>query len=193
MTLLAAFQALLGRYSGQEDLVVGSPIANRPRVEFECLLGCFINFLVLRADLSGDPPFRRLLGQVREYCLQAYANQDYPFARLVDDLDPAPDPARHPLFHVMFEVISDPRRTRPELAGLALRPLDFDYGTSEFDLSLILQHEREELSGWLLYKTALFEAATARAIGENYQQLLEAVLADPDARLSALPVSLRLR
>ena len=112
MTLLAAFQVLLYRYSGQEDFAVGSPIANRTRPEIEPLIGCFINMIVLRANLAGDPTFRDLLGQVRQTALEAFEHQELPFERLVEALNPERDTSRHPLFQVMFSLQkTHPRRS----------------------------------------------------------------------------------
>ena len=121
MTLLAAFQTLLHRYTGQADLVVGSPVAHRPRAELEGLIGCFVNILALRADLSGDPPFRELLGRVREAALGAYAHQDLPFEKLVEELRPERDSSHTPLFQVLFALQNAPGSSL-ELDGLTLEP-----------------------------------------------------------------------
>ena len=152
MTLLAAFQTLLYRYSGQEDIVVGSPIANRDRSEIEGLIGFFVNTLVLRTDLSptaaGPLNFRELLGRVREVCLGAYANQHLPFEKLVEELRPQRDLSRNPLFQVMFAVQNAPRAAM-EMEGLAVTPMALDSGNVRFDLECHLWQEGEGIRGTL--------------------------------------------
>jgi amino acid adenylation domain-containing protein len=187
MVLLAAFQALLHRYSGQDDLCVGTPIAGRGRAETEGLIGFFVNTLVLRADLSGDPPFRELLGQVREAALGAYAHQDLPFERLVEELQPQRDPSRHPIFQVMFVLQNAPQEAL-ELAGLTVTPWDVDSGTSKFDLTLRLTERDGELRGELEYSAELFEGGTAARLAGHYGALLAAACADPGRAVSRLPL-----
>src|SRR5262249_11580409 len=172
MVLLAAFQALLGRYSGQEDVCVGTPIANRTRAETEGLVGFFVNTLVLRGDLSGDPTFRGLLGRVRETCLGAYAHQDVPFERLVEELRPQRDPSRTPLFQVMLALDHDPAHD-VSLPGLTFSASRVDTGTSKFDLSLHLTGTAEGLEGTLEYSAELFEEATAARLAGHLRALLE--------------------
>jgi amino acid adenylation domain-containing protein len=185
MTLLAAFKVLLSRYSGQQDIVVGSPIANRTRVELEGLIGFFVNTLVLRTDLSGNPTFRQLLGRVREVTLGAYAHQDLPFEKLVEELRPERDLSRSPIFQVLF-VLQNAPMAPLELAGLTLRPLPIDRETSLFDLSLYLYEAGEGLQGTLEYNTDLFEAATIERMASHFRILLEAVAAAPEQPIDAL-------
>jgi amino acid adenylation domain-containing protein/non-ribosomal peptide synthase protein (TIGR01720 family) len=187
MTLLAAFQALLGRHAGQDDVSVGTPVANRNRAELEGLIGFFVNTLVLRADLSGNPSFRALLARVREAALGAYAHQDLPFERLVADLQPQRDPSRNPLFQVMFALQNAPL-TRLQLPGLTVSRLDTEEASSTFDLSVSLRETGEALAGWCEYSTDLFDEATIRRLLGHYRRLLEAIVANPDRRLGELPL-----
>jgi len=187
MTLLAAFKTLLYRYTGQEDVVVGSPIANRNRAEIEGLIGFFVNTLVLRSDLGGTPSFRELLGRVREVALGAYAHQDMPFERLVEQLQPERDMSYNPLFQMMFVLQNAPV---PDwgFSGLALSPLEVDSKTAKFDLALSLTETEQILIGAFEYNTDLFDGATiARMVG-HWRILLEAVVADPDKRIYELPI-----
>jgi amino acid adenylation domain-containing protein len=187
MTLLAAFKVLLNRYTSQDDLIVGTPIANRNRQETEGLIGFFVNALVLRTDLSGNPSFRELLRQVREVCLGAYSHQDLPFDRLVEELHLKRDLSRNPLFQVMFALQNAPLRAL-ELPGLTLSPVEGDSETAHFDLTLQIVDTGQELTAALVYNTDLFEAGTiARMLG-NFQTLLESMVADPEQRLSDLPI-----
>jgi amino acid adenylation domain-containing protein len=187
MTLLAAFQTLLMRHTGQEDVTVGSPVANRGRAELEGLIGLFINTLALRTDLSGDPSFTELLGRVREAALGAYAHQDLPFERLVEELQPERDLGRHPLFQVMM-VLQNAPGIAPELPGLKLSELPFENATTKFDLTLALAETGPGLSGYLEYSTELFEEETVRRMLGQYRKLLESVVEDPQAPLSELEV-----
>jgi amino acid adenylation domain-containing protein len=187
MTLLAAFKVLLYRYTSQDDLIVGTPIANRNRLETEGLIGCFVNALVLRTDLSGNPCFRDLLRRVREVCLGAYAHQDLPFDRLVEELRLKRDLNRNPLFQVMF-VLQNASARAVELPGLTLSPVEGDSETAHFDLTLVVVDADQGLTASFVYNTDLFEAATiARMLG-HFQILLEAMVADPEQRLSDLPL-----
>jgi amino acid adenylation domain-containing protein len=190
MVLLAAFQALLHRYSGQDDFCVGTPIAGRGRPEAEGLVGCFVNTLVLRGDLSGDPSFAELLGRAREACLGAYAHQDVPFERLVEELQPKRDRSRSPLFQVMFALQNAPQQAL-ELAGLRLAPWDIDTATSKFDLTLRLAEWEGGLRGELEYSTELYEPGTAERLVGHYRALLEGATADPGRRVSELPLPTR--
>jgi len=185
MTLLATFKILLHRYTSQDDLVVGTPIANRNRLEVDGLIGFFVNTLVLRTDLAGNPSFRELLRRVREVCLGAYARQDLPFERLVEELHLERDMSRNPLFQVMF-VLENVSLRAAGLPGLTLSAIEADSETALFDLTLQIIDAKQGLTAAFVYNTDLFEAATiARMLG-NFQTLLEAVVADPDQRLSNL-------
>jgi amino acid adenylation domain-containing protein len=186
MTLLAAFQVLLARYSGQEDVSVGTPIAGRRQAEVEHLVGFFVNTLVLRTDLSGRPTFREVLRRVRDVCLGAYSHQDLPFELLVEELQPERHLSRTPLFQVMFALKHEP--PQPRLGGLELRPLKVEGATARFDLTLTMQEAEGELEGSVEYSTDLFEAATIARLVGHLEQLLRGVAADPDRRLSDLPL-----
>ncbi|HEX2092009.1 MAG TPA: amino acid adenylation domain-containing protein, partial [Longimicrobiaceae bacterium] len=187
MTLLAAFQTLLARYSGQDDLVVGTPVAGRGRSETEELIGFFVNALVLRADLSGDPTFRGFLGRVRETTLGAYAHQDLPFERLVEELSSGRDAGRHPLFQVLFALQNAPAHTL-RLPGLTLEARDTHSGALPFDLALSASEEAEGLAAELEYSTELFDAATAERLAAHFAILLEGITREPGRRLSDLPL-----
>ncbi|MCP4663769.1 MAG: non-ribosomal peptide synthetase, partial [bacterium] len=156
MTLLAAFQALLHRYTGQRDVVVGTPVAGRRWAEVEDLIGFFVNTLVQRADLTGEPAFAELVERVRGHALEAFSHQDVPFERLVEELQPRRDRSRTPLFQVMF-VLQNAAVEPLELEGLVLRPLPTDSGTSKVDLTLTLAPGR---AGSIEYAVELFDGAT---------------------------------
>ncbi|MBV9122341.1 MAG: amino acid adenylation domain-containing protein, partial [Planctomycetes bacterium] len=187
MVLLAAFQALLHRYTGQEDICVGTPIANRGRSETEGLIGFFVNTLVLRTDLSGDPPFRAFLGRVRTAALSAYAHQDLPFEKLVEEIQPQRDLSRSPLFQVLFAFNQDPGQFL-ELPGLTLDITEVDTGTAKFDLSLSLVEGPNGLSGSFEYSTDLFEKESMARLLGHWRTLLEGIVAEPGQCLSELPL-----
>ncbi|NVJ15426.1 non-ribosomal peptide synthase/polyketide synthase, partial [Myxococcus sp. AM010] len=187
MVLLAAFQTVLSRYSGQDDVCVGSPIANRTRAETEGLIGFFINTLVLRARLAGNPTFRELLAQVRERTLGAYAHQDIPFERLVEELKPDRDLSRSPLFQVMF-ILQNTPTVELHLPGLTLAGMDGDSRTSKFDLTLELTETPRGLSVSTVYNSDLFEPETMDRLTGHLRVLLEAAVQTPDARLGELPL-----
>ncbi len=187
MTLLAAFKTLLYRYTGQEDIVVGSPIANRNQVETESLIGCFINMFALRTDIGGKSSFRELLGRVREVVLEAYAHQDLPFEKLVEELQPERELSRSPLFQVMF-VLQNNSMPPLELKGLTLNSLHLPSGTTNFDLTLELQEMPSGLTGWFEYNTDLFEDNTVQRMAGHFQTLLEGVVANPMQSISTLPL-----
>ncbi len=187
MTLLAAFKTLLYRYTGQKDVVVGAPIANRNRNEIEPLIGFFVNALVLRTDLGENPSFRELLGRVRETALGAYAHQDLAFEMLVDELQPQRDLSRNPLFQVAFVFQNVPMEAL-ELPGLNLSPLEVERETVIFDLMLFMTETESGLMGLLVYNTDLFDAETIARFGEHFEILLEGVTANPDQHVSDLPL-----
>ncbi len=187
MTLLAAFQMLLGRYSGQTDISVGSPIANRNRAEIEGLIGVFINTLVFRTDLAGEPTFRELLHRVRETALGAYAHQDLPFEMLVEKLQPERDMSHAPFFQVMFILQNAPNRAE-ELPGLSLEQLDVDMGTATFDLTLSMAEELDGFDASVEYNIDLFDATTMARLLGHFRNLLEGAVATPDQRISLLPL-----
>lgn len=187
MTLLAAFQTFLCRYTGQEDIAVGSPIANRDRIELEELIGFFLNTLVLRTDLSGNPSFEALLGRVREIVLEAYTHQDFPFEKLVEELQPERALNRNPLFQVLFVLHNNPP-LEAKFPGLALSPVKLDGNTAKFDLSLFITPEEKGLVGTLEYSTDLFDGATIERMLVHFQTLLEGIAANPQQPISNLPL-----
>ncbi|HEY0605955.1 MAG TPA: amino acid adenylation domain-containing protein, partial [Herpetosiphonaceae bacterium] len=187
MTLLTAFQVLLARYTGQHDIVVGSPIAGRMRAEVADLMGCFVNTLVLRTDLDGNPTFAELLGRVRQTALDAYAHQDLPFEQVVEALQPERDLSRNPLFQVMFDLQNAPP-SAPELPGLAMVPLTLEHSTEKFDLSLSFEEAEGKLSGVLRYSTDLFAPATIAQMLAHFQTLLHGIVADPGRPIADLPL-----
>jgi amino acid adenylation domain-containing protein len=187
MTLLAAFEVLLYRYTGQEDIAVGTPIANRTRTEIEELIGFFVNTLALRTDLSGDPTFRELVARVREVTLEAYAHQDLPFEKLVEELRPERNLSHPPLFQVGFG-LQDAAGEGVAVGEVAVEPVEVDKGTAKFDLTLSMVEGAEGLRGTVEYSTDLFDAGTmARMLG-HYRTLLEGIVANPNRRLSELPL-----
>jgi amino acid adenylation domain-containing protein len=189
MTLLAAFKALLGRYSGQDDFAVGTAVANRGRPETRGLIGYFVNMLGLRADLSGDPTFVELLARVRAEALGAYEHQELPLEALLEDLRLPRDPSRTPLFQVIF-VLTKNQVGEASRGGLTLRPLHVGAGTgtAKFDLSLYMEETPEGFVGALEYSTDLFDEATVDRMLGHFRTLLEGVVADPDRRISELPL-----
>ncbi|MEH1855163.1 MAG: amino acid adenylation domain-containing protein [Nostoc sp.] len=187
MTLLAAFQAQLYRYTNQEDICVGSPIANRNHTNIEGLIGFFVNTLVLRTDLSSNPSFLELLGRVREVCVGAYAHTDIPFERVVAELHPERNLSHTPLFQVMFALQEDTKKDLV-LPGLSLKWLDNHSQTAKFDLTLSVVDDKSELWGFWEYNTDLFDAATIERMNGHFINLLEAIVTDPQKRLSDLPL-----
>ncbi len=186
MTLLSAFVALLCRYTGQEDIVVGTPIANRNRAEIEDLIGFFVNSLAMRTDVSGDPPFRVLLQRVRTMALEAYAHQDLPFERLVQELQPERDMGRHPLFQTSFQLFTASDQSRRSAAEDG--QLTVAKGTANIDFALDLWEYTDGIHGSIEYSTDLFEAPTISRVANHYLTILAGVLGRPDARVSELPL-----
>ncbi|MBF0153071.1 MAG: amino acid adenylation domain-containing protein, partial [Magnetococcales bacterium] len=187
MTLLATFASLLSRYSDQHDLLIGTPVANRNRPETEALIGFFVNTLALRVDLTGDPPFRELLGRVRRMALASFAHQDIPFEQLVEEIHPVRSLSHSPLFQVMFALQNAPAKSL-ELTGLTMTPLELAGQSAKFDLSLSMEETAEGLEGGMEYNTDLFDAATIERMITHFRNLLASVVADPDGILSRLPI-----
>ena len=186
MTMLAALQAFLSRITGQEDIVVGSPIAGRNRVEVEGLIGLFINTLVLRTNLSGDPSFRELLQRVRDVVLGAFAHQEVPFEKLMGELHVKRDLSRNTLFQVLLNFRQQKAQENFTLSGLTVEEFPFRKGLAKFDLTLAVVERPETLHCSVKYNTDLFEATTILRLLGNFEVLLEGIIADPDQRLSGL-------
>ncbi|MGH7833024.1 MAG: amino acid adenylation domain-containing protein [Candidatus Binatia bacterium] len=184
MVMLSAFKILLFRYTGQIDIVVGTPIAGRNRAELEALIGFFLNMLVLRTDLSGNPSFTELLKRVREVALGAYANQEIPFEKLVEELQPQRDLSRSPFFQVMFQVRHYSKESL-NLPGVRNERFEFDTGIAKFDLALDVLDKPEGMSCVFRYNVDLFDDATIGRMCEHFTALLEAIAQDPEERISA--------
>ncbi len=184
---LAAFQLLLGRWAGQEDVAVGTPVSGRDRTELEGVVGYFVNTLVTRADLSGDPGFRGLLGRVREAVLGAQAHREVPFEALVEAVQPERSADHTPLFQAMFTHRAGDEG-RLELPGLAVEPVEGEAAAAKFDLTLAVRGGPAGTRALLQYSPELFEAATAERMAEGFRALLEGIAADPDRRVSELPL-----
>ncbi|HEX3250372.1 MAG TPA: condensation domain-containing protein, partial [Pyrinomonadaceae bacterium] len=187
MTLLAAFSTVLHHYTRQEEIVVGTDIANRTQKDTEALIGFFVNQLVLRTDLSGNPTFSELLQRVREVTLDAYANQDLPFEQLVEALQPKRNLSRPPLYQVVFALENIPARSL-DLPGLTLTPMEMHSGTAKFELILSMFESTNVLGGTFEYNTNLFNADTIKRLAGHFETLLEAVVADPKRRVLDLPL-----
>ena len=188
MTLLAAFQTLLHRYSSQEDIVISTGIANRASSALEALIGFFVNTLILRTDLSGGPTFNELLKRVREVTLEAYAHQDLPFEVLVEAVQPERNQSYSPLFQVMF-VLQNAPQEEFELPNIKLRPFLINRTTAKFDLTLFMFEDAERFSGYFEYNTDLFDRETIIRITDHFQNLLEEIVEDPDRQLNNLALN----
>ena len=187
MTLVAAFQVLLYRYSGQEDIAVGMPIAGRRRTELEGLIGFFANTLVLRTDLSGNPGFRELLARVRGTALDAYTHQDLPFEKLVEELAPERDMSRNPLFQVLFVLQNVPDATLA-MEGVEVSSLPLESHSAKFDLALSVRESAQGLQTSWEYASDLFDAVTVKRMARHFERLLEAIVADPEQPIGELPL-----
>jgi len=193
MTLLAAFQVLMMRYSGQDDVVVGTPIANRTHPELEPLIGFFVNTLVIRGRLAGRPTFREFLRTTRETALSAYSNQDLPFERVVEELQPRRDLSRNPIFQVMFVLQTGigPRSApapSPAYQGGPAKPSEASYGNAKFDLTLYITEDEGGLSAIFEYSTDLFADDTITRLIAHWQTLLQSIAVSPDTVVTRLPI-----
>ncbi|NPC79102.1 amino acid adenylation domain-containing protein, partial [Pyxidicoccus fallax] len=187
MVLTAAFQTLLHRYSGQDDIIVGTSAAGRNRPEIEGLIGCFLNTLAIRGDLSGAPSFVELLRRVKVASIGAYAHQEIPFERLVDELRVPRDPSRMPLVQAMLTFHNTPP-VEVRTPGLGVKMLEMDIGATKVDLSLELRDTQDGLTGALEFAADLFEPATAQLLWERFVRLLEGIAANPSQRVGELPM-----
>ncbi|MFN0279993.1 MAG: amino acid adenylation domain-containing protein [Pyrinomonadaceae bacterium] len=187
MTLLAAFYTLVYRHTNQDDLVLGIPIANRNYSDIERLIGFFANTLALRADLSESPSFREFLGRVKELALESYENQDVPFEKLVEHLNPQRSLSHNPIFQVMFGLHNTPP-LKPELSGLNLTPIEVNSGTSRFDLEVLVRETPNGLGVLAEYSTELFDESTIERLIERFEVLLRGILNNPAEKISVLPV-----
>jgi hypothetical protein len=191
MTLFAAFQALLHRYTNQQDILVGTAIANRNRAETESLIGCFVNLLALRTDLSGNPTFRELLARVREVALGAYAHSELSFERLVQELHPNREASVSPLLQAVFvyqnvpmQQLSLPDASLSFVSRSGYNPVNIERGKSQFDLLVSMTDVSEGLAGIISYRTDLFYHSTVERLANRFQTLLNEIAADPDKRVS---------
>ena len=185
MALMAVYQAMLSRYSGEEQIVVGTDLANRTMPETERMIGFFINLMAVRTDLSGNPTFRALLGRVREGLLESYAHQEVPFPKIVQEVQPERSATHNPIVQVLFVMQNTPRGKR-ELAGLQVEPFELPITTSKFDMALFVVERPDGLAGYWIYSTELFDQATIQRMIRHFGNLLEAAVANPDARLESL-------
>ncbi|MDD5275159.1 MAG: amino acid adenylation domain-containing protein [Methylovulum sp.] len=188
MVLLGGWSALMARLSGQTDVVIGTPVANRQRAEIEGLIGFFVNTLALRVDLQGDPSVAQLLAQVKATTLNAYAHQDIPFEQVVEAVNPPRSMGHSPVFQAMLSLNNTPGGSALELPGLSLEPIELPYTTTQFDLSLSLTDVGGEIVGSLEYASDLFDAATAERIAAYYQTLLAGIVANDRQPVSQLPL-----
>jgi hypothetical protein len=185
MALMACYQAMLSRYSGQEQIAVGTDLANRTTPETERMIGFFINLLAVKTDLSGDPTFRELLARVREGLLEAYAHQEMPFDKIVQELQPERSTTHNPIVQVLFVMQNVPRPKR-ELAGLHLEGFEVPVKTSKFDMALFVAERPDELLGYWVYSTELFDQATIQRMLRHFGNLVHNAVSQPETRLSGL-------
>ena len=184
---LAACKALLARYSGETDICIGSPVAQRPSEETEELIGYFLNTLALRSNLSGDPDFRELLRRVRSTVLDAFQHQDVPFEKIVEEVQPGRDASRHPIFQIAFVLLPE-GNTTPSFPGTTVVPVPIPVTTAKFDLTICIEEAPGGMRATIEYATDLFEAATVDQMLESLQLMLEGIVADPSTPLSRLPI-----
>ncbi|SFJ64648.1 non-ribosomal peptide synthetase [Thermoflavimicrobium dichotomicum] len=187
MTLLAAFKVLLSRYTGQSDIAVGSPVAGRNHPEVENVVGFFVNSLVFRTDLSGNPSFREFLHRVRNVAVEAYANQDIPFEQVVHELQPERSLSYSPLFQVMFG-LQDLPEVLETVPGLQVETIGMEHKTSKFDLTLMMYQKRDQLLAAFEYNTDLFDESTIRRMADNFVTLLWGIVSTPTQVISKLPL-----
>ncbi len=187
MVMLAAFTTLLHRYAGQDDIVIGCPTANRSRAEIEGLMGFFVSTQVIRADCSGSPTFRELLSRVRQVCVEAYANQDAPFEKVVAELHPDRDLSRNPLFQVVL-ALQNPLIEKLPAGDVIFSPDEFDTAAVRFDLEWHIWESPVGMQGAFVYSVDLFEPATIERMAGHLQVLLEGIVANPDRKLAELPL-----
>ena len=183
MTLLAALDVMLHRYACEDEVIVGTNVANRRSSQVEGLIGLFVNNLALRVDLTGNPSFSELLARVRRVCLEAYSNQDVPFERLVDELRVERTLSYNPIFQVLF-VLNETAPRKQQLGELSLEPAALDNGTTPFDFTLNLIEVDQGLSGAAIYATDLFNDSTIIRMLEQYRTILEEVAVDPETRIA---------
>ncbi len=187
MTLLTAFNVLLNRYGAGDDIVIGSPIANRTREDTEPLIGFFANAIVLRSDLSGAPSFLDVLKQVRDTTLSAFEYQDAPFEKLVEELKPERSTSYSPLFQVMFLLQNQPASSMT-MPGLSIEPVNVSNSTAKFDLTLAMQDSGSSLSGWIEYNIDLFDDSTIKRMSRHFVSLLESIVSQPGDAIAKLPL-----
>ena len=185
MTLMAGFQTMLCRYSGQEQIVVGTDLANRTMPETERMIGFFINLLAVRTDLSGNPTFRELLGRVRDGLLESYAHQEVPFPKIVQEIQPERSATHNPIVQVLFVMQNIPRATR-ELAGLQVEGFEVPIKSSKFDMAVFIAERPDELIGYWVYSTELFDQSSIQRMIRHFGNLLRSAASQPETRLSAL-------
>jgi amino acid adenylation domain-containing protein len=187
MTMLAAFGTLLWRWSGQEDMLIGTPVSGRSRTELEPLIGYFSNSVVLRMNMGGDPTFRELLKQTKEVALAAYSHQHLPFEKLVTEIQPQRDLSYSPMYQVMFSV-GEHKDLGIELPGMEITPIIIDRGVAKFDMTLGMTELKHDLMCNIEYCSALFEPSTMQRLANQFQNLLQGIVENPDRRISALPL-----
>ncbi|MGB7290980.1 MAG: amino acid adenylation domain-containing protein [Thermodesulfobacteriota bacterium] len=188
MTLLAALNVLLFRYTGLDDIIVQSPISGRTHSKIRRLIGFFVNALVLRTDLTGNPSFRELLGRVKKVCLEAYDHQELPYERLVREINPDREPTRSPLGRVVLVLLKDVLEPAENSNGVRITPIRTESGTDEIDLTLFIWEGKAGLTGNVIYNANLFSESTITLMIERFQILLEGIVEHPEQRITDLPI-----